>query len=425
METKKLVIGLKNVKGATRCIDWLEPLPVIGNYHETYLYLPTLTENVLGKIIGEKPDFTDELKDELFQAIKADLSIYCVTAPLIEIKGISNYDFFPFELSIVNKKIETFDDTPQGKYLPNVEFTDNCFNVVVGSNYLKSKITSTEKMKFSWQFVPILRSLHNKAVAFTIKFCIEVFEWNHGFSNWKTINDRGGIFIFLPPTTRIAPEKGLDILVGEDQEAQLVDKPEWFLKLLLPNEETIRQELEEAKSQKLSLDARILELENQLSEIEQYKWAFRLKDTSLEKIIDKIFEFLEVPLARGRKSQEDRWFEIEGAKIPVEIKGHENNLRRRDIRQIIDRTNEAENTLGKTAGILIANAYCEIDPNSRPPTFDDKNDGIINKATSFEVALLDIPNLMKILKRKMAGEDVKSLLISKLVDTQGLVNFDD
>ena len=422
---KKLIIGVKAIKGANVCVDWLEPLPTIGDFHETYIFLPSLDKKILGKIVSGRPSYFEDFRQELLEALKAELTIYLITAPEVNDKGISNYSLLPFSLSRKEKKVETFKEDELSGYYANVGFSQGYFEWRVDNSFLNANLTSNDKIRFSWRIHPFLESLHNKLISFSVRLTAETYEWEYRNYRWKTLENYGGSIIIAPPTTKIDPIKGLETLLKDEESEGGYEKPEWFEKIKLPEEEELTEKLKVSSKKKAKYEKEIKDVEDKLAEIEKHKWILKLKEKPLEKAVDRAFEFLGIPLAKGRLYQEDRWFEFGDNRIPVEIKGHENAIRRRDIRQIIDRTNEAENKIGKTAGILIVNPYCDEDPTIRKASFENGGDNIIEKAIAFEVILIDTLTLFKCIKNKLNGYDaISSALKQKLITSKGVLDLE-
>lgn len=420
---KILVIGVNKIRGANTSLTWLQPLPTLGNFHETYLYLPSLSESVMERLVKQNHDYFQELKDEIFECLKAGLSIYCVTAPLVRTSGLTNYDFLPFSLKRFDKKINTFKNPSEKGYLSTVKEVDGFFESNIGYEYLLTKIRPVKGYRVTWKISSYLESLHNKLIAFSIRLVEEKSDYFHNQERWTATNGYGGGIIFLPPVQE-DPIAHLETIISDDEPSCLPDKPEWFSAIELPGVSKMKQELDRLKAELVGITDQIQSKEEELNKLEGMKWVTSLKGKALEIAVDSVFAFLGIPLLEGAANQEDRWLEIDGAKIPIEIKGHEQAVRRKDLRQILDRTKLTENSLGKTLGILIANPYCYQDPQRRPSSFDDKNDKLVSGAEGWDIALVDTLALLDLVIRKLKGEkNLTQTILKTLTTSIGIVKF--
>ncbi len=428
-EKKKLIVGARGIKNATRCVDWLEPIPALTNYHEVYFYLPSLRKDLFEKLLSKDKEVFSRLKVELFDSLTAGMFSYCITAPQFKSSsGISNYDFLPFNIQMEDRVIETFSEKKKNGYLSFIDVASGYFDRKVDATYLQSKLVSNDDTSYGWRLIPMLESLDKKAVAFYVGLYKYNRLWESSLATyqWKIDDKYGGAVFFYPPTTLIDPIQGLNSIVkGNKDDDPQIDPPDWFSTLTFPGEEDCRIRISELEIKKSSITDEIKKEEKKITSFLAFKWALRLKDEPLERAIDNIFEFLGLSIQNGKPSEEDRILTEEGVSIPIEIKGHEGGMRGRDIRQIIFRTDNAINSNGQVKGIMVVNPYCAIDPETRHQSFDNAIDKFIDKAVAHEIALIDTKTLIEVVKLVMSGDkNVQKKLLQSFENVTGVISID-
>jgi|GEM_PF-4156368 len=424
MENKILIIGYKDVKKATKCLDWREPLSTIGtigNFNTTYIILPTLTKKIMEEVLEKDSEYFSKLHEQIFDAVDNGLDVYIITAPQIEVGEISNYSILPFGMNRVEVKINSFGEYPDNKYLSHVKKTDGYFSKITDSEYLESNHPTTSYKRYSWRLFPLLTSLNNKNIAFIVKPVCEIFNESRYRGHWVEASKYGGLIIFMPPPTEIDLQEGIKLLLKLEAPETEEEAPEWFNEINLPTEDDLKNQIKKLKTNQIEINKQIEQKEKDLKKLQSFKWVLKLQGKPLEKAVEKAFDFLGIELEKGRVAEEDRWLVIDKNKIPIEIRGHDGSIKYDDIRQIVDRTFDANNTIGETEGILIVNPYCDTKPSERTDSFSDGTDRIKKKAISTKVALLDTKTLFAFVLRKMQGKDIKKELLDKLTQTVGVI----
>lgn len=416
---KKLVIGAENIKGATKCVSWNGPFPLLSNYHEIYFYIPSLDTKSFSNIFNKSLSHFLDLREQLFEIMKSPIfSVVCITGPKITTQAVSNYDFLPFKLQRTEGNIETLEDVSfsNDSYLQKVKSSDGYFGHSVDSKYLNNKLSSTTSMRFNWRLFPVIRTLHRYSVAFTIQLVAEESVNQFNQARWKPIPNFGTNILFVPKIFS-NPQDNLNILIANGERNDTTVRPNWFTQLKLPNEDTILSMIRTAQKQKDTAEKEILKQTLIIDEYSNLKDILSNKGLVLEKSIDFAFNFLGITLRKGIPAQEDRWLEDGADKIPMEIKGHTGSVKTEDIRQIIERTRLSKNTIGPTQGILIENPYCETEPSSRRPSFEKTGDKIIEKSESFNIALLDTITLFEFITEKLKKGSFDTNSFKKLLFT--------
>jgi hypothetical protein len=260
-----------------------------------------------------------------------------------------------------------------------------------------------------------IRSKLNREICFDVRW--SVIEYHQHVGKTKTIIQPTHPIHFFPNTTRA--EELIRLILSESIESEI---PEWLngIKLLQENE---------LVSEIVQIDAEIqerVERKNELSEevrkFQKPKSILFETGKPLEKAVSLVFEELGLPLMKPQNSAiEDRYFDVEGVRIYIEIRGKEKeNFLEKDLNQLIQRiADQQTHPTYPLRGIFVFNHQRLQDPSARTNSFEQN---ITKKAEAFGICLLDTVTLFDLYKSNKEGAEFSFLELLK--NTTGIFKYE-
>ncbi len=212
-----------------------------------------------------------------------------------------------------------------------------------------------------------------------------------------------GSMIFLPPPTELSTAEAITELlrdrygIGTEKEA-----PKWTQDYTLPRIELARETMRTMQRQ---IDQ--LKLNHERAEAEANHESrflgllYEQGDDGLEPLVRDALRILgaEVIDPQRRGQEDGRLIDPFGRKAVLEIKGRDNQLPLKDVRQLIDWVSQLQ-TEGWNKGILIANLFRNSPPSERENIYASNS---LQRATMHHLALVTTTQLFRALQSHQTG----------------------
>lgn len=256
-----------------------------------------------------------------------------------------------------------------------------------------------------------IRSKLKREICFDVHW--EVIEYHERIGKTKTIIRPTHPIHFLPNTPRA--EELIRLILSETIESEI---PAWLNEIRLPQESELVLETEQIDVEIQERIERKKELSEGIRKFQKPKSVLFETGKPLEKAVSSVFEELELPLTKPQNSAiEDRYFEVEGVKIYIEIRGKEKEIfLEKDLNQLIQRIADQQTHPDfPLRGIFIFNHQRLLDPSTRSNPFEQN---IAKKAEAFGICLLDTVTLFELYKDKKEGAEF--CFVELLKNTTGI-----
>ena len=383
---RTLVIGEKEIKGATKCLTWEElntENTALGDYENVFLNLETLSVADLRKIS------TTRIAKKIAEALVANTKIYCLTAPNISGNTNSRYSIFPFKITTIHETGEAFTDKKNDPYYKRLK---------KWGFYLEHEEAR------GWRFSSLLQTRHG--------FDLALFAELDRFY---------GYIIFYPPQTLNSGESSFKnlfdyILKDKDEVPKL---PDFINNLKVEGENDLITAITEDRKSIEELTERVKENDNKLKDVKSKKGILAFKGKPLEMAVGKVLNEIGVNFGGIEVYEEDGMIELEGNSIPVEIKGHDKGMTMDDLRQIIQRGPKAKTKEEVIKGVLIGNPYAGTPLENRGIDFESN---LVKAAIPFNICLLSTSVLFKYWQSYRMNK--QSLLPKKILNQRGILKFE-
>ena len=410
-----LVIGSKDHKSASKCIEWGEELVYVGDYDALIINTTTLTKEILQSIVQKDNGYFEKIRKDItnVQEVKG-IKITCIITPYVFAKEIQEGDPNDILINTINNYswspiIPFFEEIPQGEKL---NFKEPCLpktyldKIKKYSLLFKNSVNNTgyvDKSKDGYLYTKLHKySLLNNVVGRNVAFAIQ---WKlHKYSDYTVLADSNFPIKFIPPTENV--NEGVDILISELCRIEEESAPEWIEDITIPGEEEIQKTIDK-KFQEIDIANKgIQALEDQLESLRVYKKLLYAQGIELEEIVEKSLALLGVPLKLPSVSnKEDRFFTTtDDKKIYIEIRGVNRLMSEGDLTQLIKRIAEKPISINyKTRGIFIFNHQNKKKITERAEAF---HHNIEKQAKTFDLGLIDTVSLFELIKRKLQGNNI-------------------
>jgi len=423
-----LIIGSITHAKADKCINWGE-LVYVGDYDLIIVNTSSLTKEVIERILDDDPNYFGKLRKDIADvqqrrgiAINVILSRYeFVTNPGSQdafrdslLNTINNYSWSPvipeLERIPTGKKLNREKSSVPQDYLNEIKGYDLLYDGAVNNTgYVDKSKDGNIYTKLHYQ--ALLKNNVGRDIAFAINWKV------HQYSDYTTILDGHLPISFFPPTDNIS--EGIDILIRDYCQEPAVGAPEWIKDLQLPGEEGIIKVIDSKTKTIESVKKEIIELESKLSSLDVYKKLLYTQGFELEDIVEDVLSQLGINLKKPDVTNiEDRFFDTKDKKkIYVEIRGVNRLMNEGDLAQLIKRI--AEKPTSKeylTRGVFIFNHQNKVVPQKRETAF---HHNIEVQAKTFNICLIDTLTLFKLIKQKLAGNELKDF-DKQLFNTSGI-----
>lgn len=392
-----LVISAIYVSKATQSITWeqcLEKYPVLGDFDSVILDLSSFALQDY-----QIQAMQNELKRRIYEAIKSNTRIYCITAPA---SRQIVYSIFPFSLSVRNEDGETFKEKPTDEYFNKVARWDFCFENEVAR---QDQYTPEDHVL---DLEPIATTRHNCLIAFTVSYLSHIIT-----ENW------GGFVTFLPPQNKSTDQENLNNLIRWINPDNTETLPDFLNKISVKGESELKDAIAGRQKSIIELQKGIEEDSSKLKELEFMKGILAFKGKSLEKAVTRVLADMGIQLEGVEKFEEDGMLINSESKIPVEIKGRDKNIPEADLVQAYGRIVKAEvSDDAPVRGLLIANPYALTPLESRGEDFEHN---IAKRSLALNICLLSTRVLFEYWNDYR--EKGKTNLAVEIFNTPGILTF--
>jgi len=365
VEKRIIVIGSEGHSGVENVLWTTEDMPNIADFDNVVLdtsSLSTLLRKVpKGKLIKGKintkknENFLRKIKknqefvrERLLHLLHSEGNVYVICS-LREYRWIStytdcdNYEWSPFSIKIVNERGETrkvIDDS-FSHYFQFVKKWSFCFEEIERDYSLLQKIHDFYRGKY--YVLPKMRVIAENR--YTRPIAIALWYELYQFKNETELKgaiasasafyyyesrrvQTSGEIILLPPPTEIDSREAINILL-EDLWGiqQKTPPPEGIDKILLPGEDSLKQQIKEKLDKVGELNAEISDLEKQVEEKAQFKRLVYETGDPLENICKLTLRQLG---CKTDDSVEDFILITGDKEAIVEVKGRERSILRED-----------------------------------------------------------------------------------------------
>jgi|JI6StandDraft_1071083.scaffolds.fasta_scaffold04932_6 hypothetical protein len=262
-----------------------------------------------------------------------------------------------------------------GDYLAHVNLTGNLYNVQVS---------------------PIAKTRFGGLIAFKMRYLVF-----HGDTD--NVLTTSGSIIFLPPPTVVSTSEAItELLCDRYGIGSAKQPPSWVQSYSLPWVDNAQVAMQAIQCQidQLKTDYERVELEAQ-HERRFLGLLYEQGDDGLEPLVREALYILGAKVIEPtRRGQEDgRLIDPFGRKAVLEIKGRDNQLPLKDVRQLVDWVSQLTPD-GWNKGILIANLFRNSPPSDREDVYASNS---LDRASKNNLALLTTTQLFSALKSHQAG----------------------
>lgn len=412
---KTLVIGSKNHKDADKSVDWLEPKNYyVGDYDLIIIDTTSLTENILEKAKNTSNENLSIIRKEILDMLIDQLpkTIICIASPYIQgqtfsvayggksTPEFSNFNWCPIEFILQGKPITNLKEVTKflDYYFEKVKKSDYHFDYDHNINWLSEQ----KSANLEWSYITDSFVTDNvgKPIGFSISLDITL-------PNKKPYRPSNSL-IFIPPTTTISTKEGINLLIREInglKEDILI--PDWANNIYLPGQKELLLENKENEGKITNIQAKINEKSTKLRALDQFKILLYGEGKELEDIVEKSLKMLGIEVKKPEIDNiEDRYFQENEVKIPVEIKSCDKCANNRHIGQLLTRVDSYEKSEYKTRGLLIINTFHETFPNKRKDAFQES---IIKIAKDANLTLMTTKDLFDLVCKKLNGEKLSTI----------------
>lgn len=224
------------------------------------------------------------------------------------------------------------------------------------------------------------------------------------------IDIKGGKIIFIPPNLSQDPKKEAGVLLGciggVFEYGIETPPPPWIIKYSLPNENKNMAKLEQLNKKISGFQKERQKLEEEQINIEKFKRLLYEKGKrTLEPLVREAFKLIGFNVLNPDKYKEeyDLYIKEKDLTIIGEIEGTDNSPIDIDkYRQLLDYIESEQDKGAKCKGILIGNAYKDINPIERQEQFSQH---AIKRCENREFCRITTYQLFEIVKKIFSGID--------------------
>lgn len=461
-EKRIIVIGSEGHSGVENVAWTTEDMPNIADYDnvvlDTYSLSALLRKVPKGKPINGKmhtktnEDFLRKIlenqefvRERLIHLLHSRSNVYVICS-LREYRQIStysdcdNYEWSPLPIKIVNEQGETrkvIDDS-FSHYFQFVKKWSFCFeeleldysHVRDIHNFYKGKYYVKPEMEI------IAENRYKRPIAIILRYILYQFENKnelekaiasiHSYNYYKKkLTFVSGQIVLLPPPTEIDSREAINLLF-EDLWGiqQKTPPPEGIEKIVVPGEDTFKQEIEEKLDKIGELKAEVSDLETHEEELTQFKQLLYETGPPLEDICKLTTSRIG---CKVDESVEDFLLVMGDKEAIVEVKGRERGILREDGAQLAqNRSNYAiQNGKGirEIKAILLGNPWRLVLPLEERAKKEPFSIHLVEDAKIEDMALVTTVELFRAYCEFLKGNISSNEIIEHLFSGVGQTNL--
>lgn len=315
------------------------------------------------------------------------------------------------------------------RYFPDIEFHEEGQDFTVELPEFSSYLSSVRKWSYYWKTVidpqtptiyhpyqygdylgpvdlaghqikvrmqPIAKTRFEGLIAFEMQYLVFHRETDELLA-------LSGDMIFLPPPTELSTSDAIEALLRERYKiGGSKEPPKWAQNYSLPRIDAAKAAMRDIQTQidQLALDYGHAEAEAQ-HESRFLGLLYEQGDDLLEPLVREALRVLGAKVIdpQRRRQEDGRLIDPYGRKAVLEIKGRDNQLPLKDVRQLVDWVSQLQ-TEGWNKGILIANLFRNSPPSEREDVYASNS---LQRASANNLALVTTTQLFRALQSHQAG----------------------
>jgi hypothetical protein len=238
-----------------------------------------------------------------------------------------------------------------------------------------------------------------------------------------------GHVVFLPPTTKISNEEGIDLIINMFSGNQLKESPPiWEKNINIPPLGDLEENLAQKQSEKVKIEEKIKGLEKRIKEKKEHRKLLWTKGKPLEDKVHQAFKFLGFPEIRRRRSGdlEDGVFNFKintRFKYGVlEIKGRDKKTSLSDLTQCNKWIEDYLLENIEVKGIFVANQYRLKDPQKSKKNREQFEPNELKYAKERKICILTSHEIFNAVVEKMKNNPkiTRKNIEQKIASAKGL-----
>lgn len=216
-----------------------------------------------------------------------------------------------------------------------------------------------------------------------------------------------GSMVCLPLVPAVDSREAVNlVLEGVLGLPQTTVPPAWVIQLELPGVPALQAQVRQNVEKIESIRGQIEALQDQITDIEDYKKILYGSGPELETVFRRALEQMGGKVARAKYSREEYILEWRGEEYLIEVKGIGKSVALEHVRQLMDYMLKYQGDTGKLCkGILFGNSWRHLPPQERDtrdtPCFPDN---VQKFAASHNISLISSLVFFGALSRFLAGE---------------------
>lgn len=468
MGKKVLVIGTYSSEGVDS-FDWWQELPNLSDY-DTVILDTTKIANYW--FIGGRLKYSEEddeyllsnvnqdderlrsnfglVRDKLIEMLEFEVTIYALFTPKIVVthelgpeyvseslgfgkayaRFTSTDQWCPIPIEMVTEKGKTIlvQDSSYEKYFGNFKgweyyFVPESLQIADLERYYE------DRYKVQVRLLPIATNKVMKPIA--VEIVTYFHRWAHDVDEpkggWDSVPEKqGGSLAFLPTIDRYNTEPLIEVLLQRGKEFEETPPPSWVDAIEIPGEASLKAKIASEKQELEAIQAKIGEDEASLKELRKYKRLLYADGLELQDICRSTLDSLGVKTKPSPVSDEFM-IGVSGKEALVEVKGHEKNILKRDISQLISDLGQLGMSVERpelVTGILIGNAWrrslLKDRDTKHQPLFTET---VVQYAEAQNIGLLPTLELFSAYCKVQEEPGCASEILDKLINTKGIIRF--
>lgn len=445
-----IVIGSEGHHGV-KTISWeSKEIPNVADYDVAILETTSLASVIRQSLEQQNTGVLQavghnlgDIRNMLLQILHSRGIIYAICSPEVRARCgttpwgyTTNYEWSPIPVNLSKEAGQTIEllDKSFSRYFqfvkswafcfdqlePETLFLENVTNFYDGRYYVRPVVEVIAKNRYEKPIgVRIGYTLHKSVRLTPTSMALARITERDTPIYSREIHLVSGSIVLLPMTTEVNSREAVNLLL-EDlcQIQQVTPAPKEVDCILMPNEDSLKREIDERRDSIQGLFDEIERLERRKEELARFKQLLYETGKPLEDICKLVLQKLG---CRIDASSEDFLLTSGGREAVVEVKGREGVIERKDGAQLSQNRKNYAISRGKETtafkAILLANAWRLVFPlEDRCRKKDYFAPHLISDAEKDEMALVTTPELFdaycRVLEGKASGEEILNSMFS-------------
>ncbi len=258
-----------------------------------------------------------------------------------------------------------------------------------------------------------------------VKFYPSFHAWSAKEKRWQGgAHTIGGNLFLLPIIDPHNTKPHIESLLGKIGLYEETPPPAWVNSIEMPDETSLKQDLETTKQKLGVLESEKEKKENSLAKLREYKRLLFETGEPLQNLVQKTFKELGAVIEPSPVSDEFIII-INGRKVLVEVKGNTKSIAKGDLGQLITDMGEYLKVVGEDIdGILVGNAW-RLEPLEKRNTHDKPifSQAVEKIAENRNIGLLSTTEWFKAYCAVLEDPTRKDSILNRIVDSNGVIKF--